>query len=232
MWANNETGVVWPIEEFTAICAEINVLFHTDAVQAAGKLPISFQACGATFLSLSGHKFGAPKGIGALLMSNPESFVPMFVGGKQEYGHRGGTENVPHIVGLGVAAKIIRSRSLDSWNHISALRDSMEKKIQESIEGAQVNGHGSTRLPNTSNLYLPGLDGDALVTFLDQQGICISSGSACLENAITPSHVIQAMSGSHERASESVRISLAHDANEEKLQELTNAIESFAVMTA
>lgn len=232
MWANNETGVVWPIEEFAAICAEKSVLFHTDAVQAAGKLPIHFQACGAKFLSLSGHKFGAPKGIGALVMSNPESFVPILVGGKQEQGHRGGTENVSHIVGLGVAAKMISSRSLNSWNHVSALRDSMERKMLESIEGAQVNGRSSNRLPNTSNLYLPGLDGDALVTFLDQQGICISSGSACLENAITPSHVIQAMTGSHERASESVRISLAHDTTEDELRKLTDAIETFAAMNA
>jgi cysteine desulfurase len=232
MWANNETGVVWPIEEFAAICAEKNVPFHTDAVQAAGKLPIHFHSCGASFLSLSGHKFGAPKGIGALLMTDPESFVPILVGGKQEHGHRGGTENVSHIVGLGKAAKMISSRSLDPWHHVSALRDSMEKKILESIEGAEVNGRSSKRLPNTSNLYLPGLDGDALVTYLDQQGICISSGSACLENAITPSHVIQSMTNSHERASESVRISLAHNTTEDELRKLTDAIESFAVMTA
>lgn len=227
MWANNESGVIWPVSDFAVICSEKDVLFHTDAVQAAGKLRVDFSECGASFLSLSGHKFGAPKGIGALLLADPGAFVPMIVGGKQENGHRGGTENVSHIVALGKAAEISASRGADCWSRVAETRDALECKVLERIPGAAVNGALSQRLPNTSNIYLPGIDADALVTFLDQQGICVSSGSACLESAITPSHVVLAMSGSHERASESIRVSFEAETSRSEIDQLLLALEAF-----
>ena len=232
MWANNETGVIWPVSEFAAICAEKGVPFHTDAVQAVGKIPVDFRASGASFLSISGHKFGAPKGIGVLLMVDPERFEPMLFGGKQEHNHRGGTENVPHIVALGTAAATALARDSEVWEKVAALRNAFERMVLESIDGALINGGVSQRLPNTSNIHFPGLDGDALVTFLDQQGICVSSGSACLESAITPSHVILAMTGSHDTASESIRISLGLQTTQQELKLLSDALEAFAAMNA
>jgi cysteine desulfurase len=191
-------------------------------------LEVDFQASGASFLSLSGHKFGAPKGIGALVVADPDAFEPMLVGGKQEQGHRGGTENVPHIVALGVAAAIARAQSAETWKKVAELRDTLEQAILQSIDGTCVNRSASRRLPNTSNIYFPGMDGDALVTYLDQQGICVSSGSACLESAITPSHVILAMTGSHDRASESIRISLGLATTDDDVRRLIAALETFA----
>jgi cysteine desulfurase len=232
MWANNETGVIWPVAEFVEVCAAKGVPFHTDAVQAVRKLPVDFRASGASFLSLSGHKFGAPKGIGALVIADPESFVPMLVGGKQERGLRGGTENVPHIVALGVAAETAQRRDHAIWTKIEEMRNSLEGALLVKIDGAQINGSTSPRLPNTSNIHFPGLDGDALVTFLDQQGICVSSGSACLESAITPSHVILAMTNSHDRASESIRFSLGLQTMQGELKQLTDALEAFASLNA
>lgn len=232
MWANNETGVIWPVEEFAGICVESGVPFHTDAVQAVGKISVDFAASGASFLSLSGHKFGTPKGIGALVMANPDAFEPLVVGGKQEHGRRGGTENVSHIVALGAAAEILHARGVDTWEKVARLRDSFERTVLGRIDGAQINGGAAQRLPNTSNIHLPGMDGDALVTFLDRQGICVSSGSACLESAIAPSHVILAISGSHEQASESIRVSLGLESSETDLQRLLAALEAFVAANA
>jgi cysteine desulfurase len=232
MWANNETGVIWPVDEFAAICAERGVPFHTDAVQAVGKIEVNFRASGTSFLSLSGHKFGAPKGIGALLVSDPDHFQPLIFGGKQEHGHRGGTENVPHIVALGAAAEAVLSRGFEAWDSVATLRDGFEQSVLHGIVGARINGGASKRLPNTSNIYFPGMDGDALVTFLDQRGICVSSGSACLESAIIPSHVLLAMTGLHDRASESIRVSLGLGTTEAELQQLLAAMEAFASVNA
>lgn len=231
MWANNETGVIWPVDEFAKICAARGVLLHTDAVQAVGKLPVNFGTSGASFLSLSGHKFGAPKGIGALVYAD-SNFVPLVVGGKQEQENRGGTENVPHIVALGVAADAIQVRGFEAWRKVASLRDSFEQSVLQGISGTQVNGEGSERLPNTSNIHFTGMDGDALVTFLDQQGICISSGSACLESAITPSHVIFAMTASHDRAHESVRFSLNTCNSDTDLETVRKALSKFAMLNA
>jgi cysteine desulfurase len=230
MWANNETGVIWPIQEIAVICNQKGVLLHTDAVQAASKISVDFAICGASFLSLSGHKFGAPKGIGAILIAEPESFNPMIHGGKQENGLRGGTESVPLIVALGAAAESVKKRDVDCWNPIKKLRDEFESLMKQRIPNSVINGGSSKRIPNTSNVYLSGLDGDALVTFLDQKGIYVSSGSACLESAITPSHVILAMSNSHERASESIRISIGLNTNAEELLRLTEAIANFSAV--
>lgn len=227
MWANNETGVTWPVDELAAICTEQRVPFHTDAVQAVSKLPVNFHESGVSFLSLSGHKIGAPKGIGALLVADPRSFVPMVIGGKQEAGLRGGTENVPYIVGIGVAADLASRRDPMEWARIRELRDDLEVQIIATIEGAEVNGGESLRLPNTSNIHLPGIDADALVTYLDQQGYCVSSGSACLESAISPSHVILAMTDSHDRASESIRVSLGLQSTQVEIDKIGTAVQMF-----
>jgi cysteine desulfurase len=229
MWANNETGVVWPVTDFAAICATRGVPFHTDAVQVVGKIPVHFGECGASFLSLSGHKFGAPKGIGALVIADPDSFVSFLHGGKQESGLRGGTENVAQIVALGAAAELVQSRGFDGWADVARLRESFERDVCRIVDGAEVNGARSTRLPNTSNIYFPGLDGDAVVTFLDQQGVCVSSGSACLESAITPSHVILAMTGSHDRASDSIHVSLGIETTEDDLLQVVRALQALTV---
>lgn len=220
MWANNETGVIWPITEIAEICRSKGVALHTDAVQAVGKIDLDFRATGPDYLSLSGHKLGGPKGIGALIIADPDSFHPMIIGGKQENGLRGGTENIPLIVGLGKASEISAFQSKEDWTYISKIRDEFERCILEYIPNAQVNGGTSIRLPNTSNLFLPDIDGDAAVLFLDQLGTCISSGSACLESAITPSHVITAMSADHNRSNQSIRISLGKSSTKIEIQKL------------
>ena len=228
MWANNETGVIWPITELAGICNEMGVPLHTDAVQAVGKIPVSFSEAGVGYLSLSGHKFGATKGIGALVVREPNTYCSFIHGGKQEYGHRGGTENVASIVAIGRAADLAMEGGFEVWNRTSIHRSHFESALVERFDGAQVNGEGSNRLPTTSNIHVPGIDGDALVTLLDQHGICISSGSACLESAITPSHVILAMSGSHDRAAESVRVSFALASTQDELSELLSVIDTYA----
>jgi len=231
MWANNETGVIWPVAEFAKICADAGVPFHTDAVQAIGKIPVHLGKCGASFISLSGHKIGAPKGTGALIVADPTTFEPLIHGGKQEHGMRGGTECVPLIVALGAAAELVSKRDAAYWKPVKKLRDEFEQLLIHRIPRARINGDGAERLPNTSNVFLPGLDGDSVVTFLDQNGICISSGSACLESAITPSHVILAMSNSYERASESVRISLDSKSNAEELWEMSGKLAVFTALS-
>jgi cysteine desulfurase len=232
MWANNETGVIWPVHEIAAFCHHRGVPFHTDAVQAAGKIAMRFQESSADFISLSGHKFGAPKGVGALVVAEPERFTPLIFGGKQEDGHRGGTENVANIVAIGAAAEYQAGQELDRWDEIARLRDELESSIVALIPGALLHGAASPRLPNTSNLYLPGFDADSVITFLDQRGICLSSGSACLENAITPSHVIFTMTGSHDHASESVRVSLGPNSTSTEIQALVKEIRDFTALTS
>ena len=228
MWANNETGVLWPINEFAKICVEKEVLFHTDAVQAVGKVPIDFGDLGVSYLSLSGHKFGAPKGIGALLVQEPDRFEPFIYGGRQENGLRGGTECVPLIIALGKAAELRSAIGVQRWEQVHALRDSFENEVLSRVEGVVVNGEVAGRLPNTSNLHIPGVDADAAFTYLDRKGICVSSGSACLESAIAPSHVIMAMTSSHERASESLRISVGLETSEEEMEYAARALIEFA----
>jgi cysteine desulfurase len=232
MWANNETGVIWPVDEFAEVCRRHGVLFHTDAVQSVGKIPVSFAACGADFLTLSGHKFGGPKGVGALIVVSPDQYHPLIFGGKQESGYRGGTENVTGIVALGAAAEQQRLAGLDRWDGVKKIRDQLERAILDVVPHMRVHGSTSPRLPNTSNLWLPEIDADAIVTFLSQRGICVSSGSACLESAISPSHVILAMSGSHEVATESIRISFGLESTMAELEELMKSIDQFAVLTA
>lgn len=221
IWANNETGVVWPIKSFSKVCQTQDVLFHVDAVQAVGKIPVSFDELDADFLSLSGHKFGAIKGSGALLIREPSSYVPLIIGGKQERGMRGGTESVPLCVALAEAARLCSSLDLSAWGRVSELRDSFEKEITLKIPEARIHAQSAQRLPNTTSLHLPGIDSDAAVTYLDQKGICVSSGSACMESAITPSHVVYAMTQSYDIASETLRVSLGLDSTAKELAKLT-----------
>ena len=233
IWANNETGVIWPVEAYAKICRELGVLFHVDGVQAVGKIPVNFESCGADFLSFSGHKIGCPKGIGGLLMAEPNKFKALLYGGKQEHGLRGGTENTAFIVGLAKSVELCSSPGrMIAWNEVRKMRDNLEVQLQANIPSATVIGQQALRLPNTLSLHLPGIDSDAAVTYLDQQGICVSSGSACMESAITPSHVIYAMSGSHEKASETLRISLGRCSTAKDLDkligELTKLIEIYS----
>ena len=230
IWANNETGVIWPVSDFAEVCHAHDVPLHVDGVQAVGKISVDFEECGADYLSLSGHKLGGAKGSGALLVRQPESYIPLIRGGKQERGLRGGTENVPLYVALGEAAKLCRSRAPGAWDQITKIRDTFEEKIAHQIPGAKVHGKTTIRLPNTISLYLPGIDSDAAVTYLDQKGICVSSGSACMESAITPSHVIYAMSRSHDISSETLRISLGLESTKEELDHLASELVTLAAI--
>ena len=207
MWANNETGVLFPIEEIAAICRSNGVLFHTDAVQVAGKLPIDVKNLGVDFLSLSAHKLRAPKGIGLLYIKSGVSFYPYIIGGGQERGLRGGTENVANIVAFGKAAELALSNIETENTQVRSLRDRLEMGIFQSIGGAIRNG-GEPRLPNTSNIGFQGIEAEAALLLLDREGICASSGSACTTGSIEPSHVLQAMGVPAARSKGSLRFSL------------------------
>ena len=207
MWANNETGVLFPIEELAAICRSPGVLFHTDAVQVAGKLPIDVKKVGVDFLSLSAHKLRAPKGIGVLFVKTGTPFQPYIVGGGQERGQRGGTENVANIVAFGKAAELALSHIDEENTRVRGMRDTLEKGIFQAISCAVRNG-GEPRLPNTTNIGFDGVEAEAALLLLDREGICASSGSACTTGSIEPSHVLQAMSVPLSRSKGSLRFSL------------------------
>ena len=208
MWANNETGVVFPLEEVAAICRSRGVLVHTDAVQTAGKLKLDVRELGVDFLSLSAHKLHAPKGIGLLYIKRRTKFMPYVVGGSQEQGRRGGTENVPYIIGFGRAAELALEHQEDENVRVRALRDRLEKTLLKTIPGVSRNGHRERRLPNTSNLAFAGVEAEGILMLLDQLGICASSGSACTTGSLEPSHVLTAMGLPPARARSSVRLSL------------------------
>ena len=208
MWANNETGLLFPIAEAAAICRSKGTLFHTDAVQVPGKLKIDVQQLGVDLLSLSGHKLHAPKGIGLLYIKRRTKFRPYVVGGNQERGRRGGTENVPYIVGFGRAAELALASVRKETTLVRGLRDKLEAGILRNIPGAARNGAQEPRLPNTSNLAFDGVEAEGILMLLDQVGICASSGSACTTGSLDPSHVLLAMGCSAARARSSVRFSL------------------------
>lgn len=218
MWANNETGVVFPVEEVAAICRSKGVLFHTDAVQAAGKLPIDVQKVGADLLSLSAHKLYGPKGIGLLYVRNGAPFRPLIIGGHQEHGRRGGTENVAGIAGFGCAAELAMASSEADGRRIRALRDQLEEGILQNVPNALRNGAPQPRLPNTTNVAFEPLEADALLIALDQVGICASSGSACTAGSLEPSHVLRAMGFSVARARSSIRFSLGRETTSEDVE--------------
>jgi cysteine desulfurase len=208
MWANNETGVLFPIEEVAAICRSKGVLFHTDAVQTPGKLKIDVKAMGVDFLSLSGHKLHAPKGIGLLYVKRHVRFIPYIIGGGQEKGRRGGTENVPYIVGFGCAAELAAATLQDENTRVRALRDRLESTILQKIPNTMRTGAKEPRLPNTSNIAFDNVEAEAILMMLDRVGICASSGSACTTGSLDPSHVLTAMGISPARARGCVRFSL------------------------
>jgi cysteine desulfurase len=208
MWANNETGVVFPIEKIAEICRDKRVLFHTDAVQVTGKIPMRLRDSPINFLSLSAHKFHGPKGVGALYISRQTRFSPLIAGGGQENGRRGGTENVASIVGLGKAAELAFKYLAEGKCNIRSIRDRFEKFVLEAVGGASVNGAGARRLPNTSSLSFEGIESPSALLLLDRQGICCSAGSACRTGSQEASHVLRAMNPSADDARRSLRFSL------------------------
>jgi cysteine desulfurase len=208
MWANNETGVVFPIEKIAEICHEKRVLFHTDAVQATGKIPMRLRDSPINFLSLSAHKFHGPKGVGALYVSRQTRFSPLIAGGGQECGRRGGTENVASIVGLGKAADVAFKYVAEDKCNIRSMRDRFEKSALGAVSGTSVNGAGAVRLPNTSSISFEGIESASALLLLDRQGICCSAGSACRTGSQDASHVLRAMNPSSDGARRSLRFSL------------------------
>jgi cysteine desulfurase len=208
MWANNETGVVFPIEKIAEICREKRVLFHTDAVQVTGKIPMRLRDSPINFLSLSAHKFHGPKGVGALYIRRQTRFGPLIAGGGQENGRRGGTENVASIVGLGKAAELAFKYLAEGQCNIRSMRDRFEKFVLEAVNGASVNGAGAARLPNTSSLSFEGIESRSALLLLDRQGLCCSAGSACRTGSQEASHVLRAMNPSSDGARRSLRFSL------------------------
>jgi cysteine desulfurase len=208
MWANNETGVVFPIEEIAAICRSRNVPFHTDATQVPGKLKIDVRGIGVDFLSLSAHKLHAPKGVGMLYVKRRTKFQPYLIGGPQERGRRGGTENAASIIGFGRAAELAVANLDDENTRVRALRDRLENTILGAISNTIRTGAGEPRLPNTSNIAFDSVEAEGILMALDQLGICASSGSACTTGSLHPSHVLTAMGIKPARAKGCVRFSL------------------------
>jgi cysteine desulfurase len=219
MHANNETGVIQPIREIAAIAHEAGAVFHTDGVQMAGRVPVRVRELGVDLYSVSGHKFGAPKGIGALYVRKGVMLDPILYGGHHERDRRAGTENVPGAAALGKAA------TLDfDWSTLAALRDRLERRIIEQIPAAHVNGAKSPRIPNTSSIRFDGIEGEAIVIAMDLAGYAISSGSACSSGAVEPSHVLLAMGLTPEEARSSVRISLGPVNTAEQVDGLVDAL--------
>jgi cysteine desulfurase len=209
MMANNETGTIQPLEAIGRVAAEADVYFHTDAVQAAGKIAIDVEKIGCDLLSIAAHKMYGPQGVGALFVRRGTKIEPLFFGGAHERQRRAGTENVAGIVGLGTASQLAVAGLADGVSdRIAVLRDRLETGILERVDGAGVNGLGVARVPNTTNLWFDGLDGEALFIALDLHGLAVSGGSACASGAAEPSHVLTAMGLAMDRARASLRFSL------------------------
>jgi cysteine desulfurase len=216
MYANNETGVIFPIERIGQVVKARGIPFHTDAVQAVGKIPLDMSKSAVDMLSLSGHKLHAPKGIGVLYLRRGTKFTPLMKGGHQEKGRRGGTENVPYIVGLGKAAELALQHMGEENTRVPGLRDRMEKAIVGGIPNTLVNGDTENRLPNTSSVCFEYVEGESILMMLNELGICASSGSACTSGSLEPSHVLRAMGVPFTAAHGSIRLSLSiHNTDEE-----------------
>jgi cysteine desulfurase len=216
MMANNETGVLQPVEKIGEVAADAGVRFHTDAVQAAGKVPIDVRSIRGDLLTISGHKIHAPQGVGALYVKKGTQLRPMLYGGSHERSRRAGTENVPGIVGLGKAAEVAK-QSLDSGGHraTAAMRDRLEEAVIGALDAVGVNGGGAPRVPNTTNIYFDHIEGESLVISLDLKGLAVSTGAACSSGAIEPSHVLTAMGLTSDQARSSIRLSLGKQNTEE-----------------
>lgn len=210
MWANNETGVIFPIEEVAKRANERGILFHTDAVQAAGKIDIDVKKAGVDMLSMSGHKIHAPKGIGVLYVKKGFKFSPYLIGGHQEGGRRGGTENTAFIIGLGKACELAKQNLEQMNTGVRQLRDHLQSQLLEKIPATSVNGVLDDRLPNTLSIGFDAVEGESILLLLDRDGICASSGSACTSGSLDPSHVLMAMEVPFKSAHGTIRFSLSH----------------------
>lgn len=223
MAANNETGVCFPIPEIAALARSKGVLSHVDATQAIGKLPVDVRAWGVDLLNLSAHKFQGPKGVGALYVRRGLRLKPFLIGGGQERGRRGGTENVPGLVGLGRAAELAVA-GIPDMARVKTLRDQFEARIRAEIPEVRVEGAGAPRLPNTSLLSVRGVEGEALLLRLNERGVCVSTGSACHTGQKEPSHVLRAMAVPLEYAKGTIRISLGHGTTEAEMKAVADLL--------
>ena len=218
MWANNEIGNIFPVRELAEMAHAKGALFHTDAVQAVGKVPINLAADGIDFLSLSGHKLHAPKGVGALYVRRGIRFHPFVIGGHQENGRRAGTENVASLVGLGAAAELAKANMEKENTFVRSLRDTLEQGVIATIKDVRVNGDVANRLPNTTNISFEYIEGESILMLLDQFGICASSGSACTTGSLEPSHVLRAMNLPYTAAHGAIRFSFSRYNTMEEVQ--------------
>jgi len=217
MSANNETGVIFPIEQIAEMVTGRGIVFHTDAVQVVGKIPLNLSKSPINLLSLSGHKLHAPKGVGVLYVKKGTRVAPFMLGGHQEGGRRAGTENVPGIVGLGKACELAAQSMTDENTRVKRLRDKLEKALLETCPDSRVNGDPDNRLPNTANISFEYVEGEAILLLLDRHGICASSGSACTSGSLEPSHVLRAMGVPFTAAHGSIRFSLSRYNTEEEV---------------
>jgi cysteine desulfurase len=217
MWANNESGVIFPIEEIGGVLKEKGIVFHTDAVQAVGKIPIDLNNVDVDMFSLSGHKFHGPKGVGALYVRKGTKYSPFLIGGHQEKGRRGGTENVASIIGLGKASELAAANLSDENIRVKRLRDKLEAELLNRIPNSIVNGDRENRLPNTTSIAFEYVEGEAILLMMDEFGICASSGSACTSGSLEPSHVLRAMGVPFTAAHGSIRFSLSIYNTEEEI---------------
>ncbi len=227
MWGNNETGVIFPIEEISQELKSRGIVFHTDAVQIVGKIPIDVSKTAVNMLSLSGHKFHAPKGIGALYVRKGTKFSPFMIGGHQEKGRRGGTENAASIIGLGKAAELaVKHLEANGYKPISKLRDKLERNLLDTIPNAMINGDPNNRLPNTSSIAFEYVEGEAILLMMNEHGICASSGSACTSGSLEPSHVLRAMGVPFTAAHGSIRFSLSRYNMEDEIDKILEVLPS------
>jgi len=235
MWANNETGVIYPVEKMAKMAKERGILFHTDAVQAVGKLPINLKELDFDFLSMSGHKLHAPKGVGVLYVKRGTLFIPFLTGGHQENGRRGGTENVASIVGLGRACDLASEKMEEENSRVKMLRDKLENGLLTTIPKSILNGNKELRLPNTTNVSFEYVEGEAILLHMNRYNICASSGSACTSGSLEPSHVLRAMGVPFTAAHGSIRFSLSIYNTEDEvdfiLEKMPGIIESLRQMS-
>ncbi len=224
MWANNETGTVFPVDGLAELAHEVGALFHTDAVQAVGKLPIDLKTTDIDMLSLSSHKFHGPKGLGALYLRKGTRFRPLLRGGHQERGRRAGTENAPAIIGLGVAAEMALGSMAEDTARMIALRDKLEKGLLETVGHCFVTGDPLDRLPNTSTIAFEYIEGEAILLKLNQAGIAASSGSACTSGSLEPSHVLRAMDIPFTAAHGAIRFSLSSETTEADIDRVLEVV--------
>lgn len=227
MWANNETGVISPVQDIAQLCKEKNVLFHCDAVQAVGKIPVDLSGRSIDYLSISAHKFHGPKGIGALYIKSESPASPLIIGGGQEHKLRGGTYNTAYIAGFGKAAELANINIKTYQNELKGLQIWFENELIKNVPKVYFNGKSVDRIPNTSNFGIPGIDSEIILNILSSQEIYLSTGSACSSNAITPSHVVTAMKG-HDKANEAIRVSSSTNTSKKELAITVKALVDIA----